>query len=167
MAAAATLTKQAGRASAAITGGIAGIFASPWITLATLGAIVFVIYSSGKSAGKRAIYDPSSLKLPTGTGPKIPAGWSPVPMSETLFKAMKGYLNWGSDLGPIFQEYAQLPNDEMFIAVYSVFNQAYGKRNSGTLREWIEGTWYMVLFGHELQSRYNCPHEPPKIDIAT
>ena len=105
-------------------------------------AIVVVSYYWGKSKVK-----PVQANYPDG-GTGIPAGWKPEILANKLHEAMSGLGTFTGTKDNVWSEMYQLPTNDMFTAVYNVFNQLFVKENNGTLREWISNeTYYDYLSG--------------------
>lgn len=80
---------------------------------------------------------PPKVDYPNG-GKGIPLGFNPKQYAEEAYKQMKGVdilVNLKKE--NVLLQILSLPTDDMFVAVYDVFNQLYFKEGNGTLREWI------------------------------
>lgn len=103
---------------------------------------LLVIYFIGRSTGKaKAIKEKLNPTYPDG-GEGIPAGWDPNTLADLLFDKMDGFTINKIGLDALLLQYAGLPTNDMFVAVYSVFNQKHYSEDAGTLREWIESEKY-------------------------
>lgn len=106
--------------------------------------ILLVIYFLGKRSGKLKVAGPQG-KYPHD-GDAIPTGWKAEPLREELFNVMDGVFTLASTKDETFQKYLSLPTDDMFVAVYNVFNQKFFNKGKGTLRIWINDESNTVVF---------------------
>lgn len=91
---------------------------------------IFIYYRGKKNAS------PPKVVYPQG-GEGVPAGWSPTPLVTKLYNTMSGFNIDKLSRDQTWIELANLPTDDMVVAVYSVFNQLHFKEGEGTLTEWI------------------------------
>jgi hypothetical protein len=105
------------------------------IGIIAVAVIILIIYFVGKHNGKVKAEGPKA-DYPEG-GDAIPKGWKPDPLVQELFNVMDGIFTLGITKDETFRKYLSLPTDDMFAAVYNVFNQKYFNKGDGTLREWI------------------------------
>ncbi len=104
--------------------------------------LLIIIYFIGRSSGKaKANNEKKNPTYPQG-GQGIPAGWSPIPIADALYEKMNGVTFNKAGLDALLSSFLSLPTDDMFVAVYSVFNQKYGSEKYGTLRNWIKDEDY-------------------------
>lgn len=75
-------------------------------------------------------------KITAGTAKGLPVGWSPYPLALQLKNEMTG-LQWGIAQRKSWVTLAELPTDDMVIAVYEAFNEQYFNLGEGTLTDWI------------------------------
>lgn len=92
--------------------------------------IGYLLYNAGKKTRPK-------VKYPNG-GQGIPAGWSPTPLVEQLFKTMDGMNVNRLSRDAAWMDLSKLPSDDMVVSVYDVFNQLYFKDSQETLTEWIK-----------------------------
>ncbi|OQA86777.1 MAG: hypothetical protein BWY27_01122 [Bacteroidetes bacterium ADurb.Bin234] len=105
--------------------------------------LLIVIYFIGRSSGKAKSANQAKNPVYPQGGQGVPTGWSPVPIADALYKKMEGITINKPSLDALLLSYLTLPTDDMFVAVYSVFNQKYSSKG-GTLRKWIEDEDYTV-----------------------
>lgn len=118
--------------------------ADPRVTGIVLFVIVAVIlYYSGRRSGKSGTVKPiKAFQLPN-SGKGIPEGWNPSDLAKRLYDNMSG-INWTlKDNSTLFREFAQLPTDDMFVAVAIRYNDAYKKSDRFGLRKDIEDETYV------------------------
>lgn len=126
------------------------------IVAALIIVVLMTIYFMGKHRGKTTAEGPK-VNYPKGSK-SIPAGWDPTPLAKELFSVMDGLFTLSGTKENTFRKLLTLPTDDMFIAVYSAFNQLYFSKGSGTLREWINAEKYTDLFSStvtELNDRFD------------
>lgn len=105
------------------------------IIAALIVVVILVIYFMGRRRGKQTAEGPA-VNYPQG-GNAIPAGWDPKPLAKELHQVMDGLFTLSGTKDTSFKKLLALPTDDMFVAVYSAFNQLYFSEGDGTLREWI------------------------------
>jgi len=93
---------------------------------------------------------PPVFPLPTGGGgmPVVsynpqgnPTFWNPAPLSAELFNVMDGLFTFSGTKNDVFLKFAQLPTNDMAVAVYNHFNQNYG--DGETLTQWIKDEYWV------------------------
>lgn len=120
------------------------------IIAAILIIAVLIIYFMGKRRGKVTAEGPS-VNYPKG-GNAIPLGWDPKPLAKELHQVMDGLFTLSGTKDTTFKKLLSLPTDDMFVAVYSVYNQLYFSAGDGTLREWINAEKYTDLTSTTVES---------------
>lgn len=96
-------------------------------------ALIVTVYQIRKWLKNR----PPRVTYPNG-GQGLPAGFDPKPYAKTLHDTMSGpNLTISPQRDAIVLKVSTLPTDDMFVAVYDVFNQLYMSEGDGTLRDWI------------------------------
>lgn len=120
------------------------------IVAAILIIAVMIIYFMGKRRGKTTAEGPA-VQYPKG-GNAIPAGWDPKPLAKELHQVMDGLFTLSGTKENSFKKLLSLPTDDMFVAVYSVFNQLYFAAGYGTLREWINAEKYTDITSNTIES---------------
>ncbi|MCH7850942.1 MAG: hypothetical protein IH845_04840 [Nanoarchaeota archaeon] len=109
---------------------------NPIFAVVLIGGTGFLAY-----LGLRKLFRPGGPRAPQitgGRGAGVPAGWSPYPLASKLKTEMTGLSLFypGS-----WRTLAELPTDDMVIAVYKAFNEQYFNLGDGTLTEWIMAEW--------------------------
>ena len=111
-----------------------------------VGVLGFFVYKKFK---KKLAMLPPVFPLPTGGGgmPIVsynptgePTYWNPAPLSAELFDVMDGLFTLSGTKNDLFLKFAQLPTNDMVVAVYNHFNQNYG--DGETLTQWINDEYY-------------------------
>lgn len=96
---------------------------------------IALIFLYGRKRGLETANGPD-VTYPDG-GDGIPAGWSPEPLAEELHNVMDGLFTGSETKDDTFRKLLVLPTDDMFVAVYDVFNQEHFSEGDGTLKQWI------------------------------
>lgn len=78
---------------------------------------------------------------PTGQ----PIQWNPQPLAAELFDVMDGLFTLSGTKDATWLKLAQLPSNDMVVAVYNTFNQTYG--NGDTLTQWINDEYWTDFAG--------------------
>jgi hypothetical protein len=107
--------------------------------------VLLVVYFSGRSAGKKK-GDRPQVDYPQG-GEGIPSGWSPEPLARELRDTMSGVFTSAATKEAAWFKLLNLATDDMFVAVYDVFNQLFIGEGDGTLREWINAEYNVLAIG--------------------
>jgi hypothetical protein len=94
----------------------------------------WMITLSGDKGGPAPVPPPIQAPLPN-SGSGIPMGWEPGGLAKRLFDEMDG-VNFLYD-NDLYLEFANLPTEDMVVAVYNTFNSLYGEGE--TLYEWMDG----------------------------
>lgn len=126
------------------------------IIAALIVAAILIIYFMGKRRGKQTAEGPA-VSYPNG-GQGIPAGWDPKPLAKELHNVMDGLFTLSGTKDTAFKKLLALPTNDMFVAVYSAFNQLYFSKGDGTLREWINAEKWTDLTSstiEELNNRFD------------
>lgn len=106
------------------------------VLLIALLVIYFIGRSSGKGKALKEKNTPPKVVYPNN-GQDIPVNWDANILADEMYNQMNG-VTWNKiKLEGYFAAYVGLQTDEMFIAVYDVFNQKHMKSDTGTLRQWI------------------------------
>lgn len=94
--------------------------------------------------GLKKLFAPSDRppRIRGGRGRGIPKGWSPYPLATRLKTEMSG-ISLGT-YPSAWRTLAELPTDDMVVAVYRAFNEQYYDLGDGTLTEWIMDEWQLV-----------------------
>jgi hypothetical protein len=109
------------------------------------GILGFIIY---KKIKKKTAMLPPVFELPTGGGgmPVVsynpqgqPTFWNPAPLSAELFDVMDGLFTGEGTKSAVFLKFAELPTNDMAVAVYNHFNTNFGEGE--TLTQWINDEW--------------------------
>lgn len=97
---------------------------------------------------------PPKFDLPQGGGgiPVVsytptgqPVQWNPQPLAAELFEVMDGIFTLAATKDEVFLKLAQLPTNDMVVAVYNEFNTQYG--NGETLTQWIDDEYNTLIGG--------------------
>jgi|GEM_PF-1610906 len=104
-----------------------------WTLIAIV--VLLLVFLVGKALGKNKAFKP--IKLPDN-GQGIPVGWEPqmFALVTELFKVMDGLFTTSVDKENAWVRLNVLTNDQI-TAVYNEFNRQFGKKNKGTLTDWI------------------------------
>ncbi len=108
----------------------------PTLLIALL-IIYFVGRSTGRARANKKAATPPIVDYPHG-GKGIPKGFDPEILADKLFLKMKGLTFDKPGLDGLLLQLVSLQTDDMFVAVYDVFNQKYHSAKRGGLRQWIE-----------------------------
>jgi hypothetical protein len=112
-----------------------------------VGVLGFFLY---KKIKKKLAMLPPVFPLPTGGGgmPVVsyntqgePTFWNPAPLSNELFNVMDGLFTLSGTKNDVFLKFAQLPTNDMAVAVYNNFNQNFG--GGETLTQWINDEYWV------------------------
>ena len=112
-----------------------------------VGVLGFFLY---KKIKKKLAMLPPVFPLPTGGGgmPVVsynpqgePTFWNPAPLSTELFEVMDGLFTLSGTKNDVFLKFAQLPTNDMAVAVYNNFNQNFG--GGETLTQWINDEYWV------------------------
>ena len=112
-----------------------------------VGVLGFFLY---KKIKKKLAMLPPVFPLPTGGGgmPVVsyntqgePTFWNPAPLSNELFNVMDGLFTLSGTKNDVFLKFAQLPTNDMAVAVYNNFNQNVG--GGETLTQWINDEYWV------------------------
>lgn len=97
---------------------------------------------------------PPKFDLPQGGGgiPVVtytptgqPVQWNPQPLAAELFNVMDGLFTLSGTKDAAWLKLAQLPSNDMVVAVYNEFNSQYG--NGDTLTQWINDEYWTDVGG--------------------
>jgi len=97
---------------------------------------------------------PPKFDLPQGGGgiPVVtytptgqPVQWNPQPLAAELFDVMDGLFTLSGTKDATWLKLAQLPSNDMVVAVYNTFNETYG--NGDTLTQWINDEYWTDIGG--------------------
>lgn len=115
-----------------------------------VGVLGFFLFKKFK---KKFAMLPPVFPLPTGGGGMpivsyddkgLPTFWNPAPLSTELFDVMDGLFTLSGTKNDVFLKFAQLPTNDMAVAVYNHYNQNFG--DGETLTQWINDEyWYDYL----------------------
>ena len=103
-----------------------------------------------KKIKKKLAMLPPVFPLPTGGGgmPVVsynpqgePTFWNPASLSTELFEVMDGLFTLSGTKNDVWLKFAQLPTNDMAVAVYNHFNQNFG--NGKTLTQWINSEYWV------------------------
>ena len=117
-----------------------------------VGVLGFFLY---KKIKKKLAMLPPVFPLPTGGGgmPVVsynpqgePTFWNPAPLSNELFNVMDGLFTLSGTKNDVFLKFAQLPTNDMAVAVYNNFNQNFG--GGETLTQWINDELWTDVGGN-------------------
>lgn len=108
----------------------------PWAKGVSVVFVLGIITVIAFSVRKFIKNQPPKVKYPNN-GQGIPAGWDAAPLAKELHDVMSGLFTFTGTKDVAFKKLHQIPTDDMFVAVYSTFNQLYMSEGDGTLREWI------------------------------
>lgn len=108
-------------------------YRSPWLGIAALLVIAFMVWRIGKARGWFGDPPPPDTPLPPGAPS---AGFSPVPYATRLKQLLEA---WSADGGPRCEEYKRLMQltDIEFVMVANEFAKRAGK----SLQAAINATW--------------------------
>jgi len=104
--------------------------------------LLIIIYFIGRSAGKAKSANEAKNPVYPNNGQGIPAGWDPNNLADSLYDKISGTTWNKSALNTVLQQFLALPTNDMFVAVYSVYNEKYFGSGGGTLREQIKDEDY-------------------------
>lgn len=116
--------------------------------VAVIGGVGIGLYFITKRIVKN-FRKPPKFDLPQGGGgiPVVtytptgqPIQWNPQPLAAELFDVMDGLFTSSASKDDTWTQVAQLPTDDMVVAVYNTFNEQYG--NGETLTQWINDEYW-------------------------
>ncbi len=109
---------------------------SPVFTTVIIGGVGLLAFLGLRKLFRPGI--PPRPRIVAGTATGLPEGWSPYPLATKLKTEMTGLsLTYPGS----WKTLANLPTDDMVIAVYNAFNEQYFNLGDGTLVEWIMAEW--------------------------
>jgi hypothetical protein len=97
-----------------------------------LGLAGFLLYRSGKKAGKG---EKPSIIVPEAQG-QVESNETITALANSLYQDMNG-LNWLGHTNKYYEQAMQL-NDVDLLRLYDAFNSAYQPESKQTLTEWLD-----------------------------
>lgn len=96
---------------------------------------------------------PPKVTYPNG-GKGIPVNFDAKGLAQKLHDSMSGWQIVPNEREIYLLQLLNLPTNDMFVAVYDVFNQLYMREGKGTLRQWVNDE-YAVASKSNLLKRFD------------